>query len=140
MVLKGYLRKDRTFWIVEVPELEVTTQGHTRKEALVMIQDAIESLVNKKGFRVRVRLLTKDSLVIDANDDTQFVAFFLKRQREYHGLTVREMTERLDYKSVNAYAQYEQGKVQPTLKKIQAFLAVMNPKHMLRLRLSVVEV
>lgn len=140
MVLQGDLWKDGKFWTIEVPELDVATQGTTRKEAFAMMRDAIESLVHKRGFKVRVRALTKNTFVVDANDDSQFIAFFLKRQREIHGLTVRDMTARLEYKSVNAYAQYEQGKVQPTLKKIQAFLAAMNPKHMLRLRLSVVEV
>lgn len=139
MVLQGELWKDGKFWTIEVPELDVATQGTTRKEAFAMLRDAIESLVHKRGFKVRVRMLTKNIFVIDANNDNLFVAFFLKRQREIHGLTVRDMTARLEYKSVNAYAQYEQGKVQPTLKKIQAFLAAMNPKHMLRLQLSVVE-
>lgn len=140
MVLQGDLWKDGKFWAIEVPELDVATQGTTRKAAFAMMRDAIESLVHKRGFKVRVRSLTKNTFLVDANDDNLFVAFFLKRQREIHGLTVRDMTARLEYKSINAYAQYEQGKVQPTLKKIQAFLAAMNPKHMLRLRLSVVEV
>lgn len=60
MELEGRLWKSGKFWLVEVPALEVMTQGHSRKEALSMIADAIEGLVDcyfptgSKDFKVNV--------------------------------------------------------------------------------------
>ncbi|MBP1661594.1 MAG: hypothetical protein H6P95_2786 [Candidatus Aminicenantes bacterium] len=40
-------------WAIEIPILDIATQGRTKKEAYEMIADAVESLVNKKDFEVR---------------------------------------------------------------------------------------
>ena len=45
MELEGKIWKDGKFWIVEVPAINVCTQGFTRKEALLMIEDAIKELI-----------------------------------------------------------------------------------------------
>ena len=61
MELEGKLRKSGKFWLIEVPAIEVMTQGHTRDEALAMIADAIEGLVGcyfpeeVKGFQVTIQ-------------------------------------------------------------------------------------
>jgi predicted RNase H-like HicB family nuclease len=52
MKLTGKLFKDGKFWLIEVPILDVMTQGHTRKEAFEMIADAIETLVDKENFKI----------------------------------------------------------------------------------------
>ncbi len=39
------------------------------------------------------------------------MALSLRKQREKSGLTIREVSERLGVKSLNAYAQYEKGKL-----------------------------
>ena len=41
-------------WAIEIPILDIATHGRTKKEAYDMIADAVGSLVNKKGFEVRV--------------------------------------------------------------------------------------
>lgn len=41
-------------WAIEIPVLDIATQGRTKKEAGEMIADAVESLVDKKGFEARV--------------------------------------------------------------------------------------
>ncbi|MCK7478112.1 MAG: hypothetical protein M0C28_12335 [Candidatus Moduliflexus flocculans] len=41
-------------WAIEIPLLDIVTQGRTKREAYEMIADAVESLVNKKDFEVRV--------------------------------------------------------------------------------------
>jgi len=42
MELEGKLWKSVKFWLVEVPAIEVMTQGHSREAALKMIKNAIE--------------------------------------------------------------------------------------------------
>jgi len=50
----GRIFKVDRYWAVEVPVFGVVTQGRTKKEAYEMIADAVESLVNKEGFKVEV--------------------------------------------------------------------------------------
>ena len=50
----GRVIKIDRYWAVEVPILGVVTQGRTKKEAYEMIADAIETLINKEGFKVEV--------------------------------------------------------------------------------------
>ena len=46
--------RDRKFWLIEIPILDVMTQGYTRKEAFGMITDSVEPLPDKNGFSVIV--------------------------------------------------------------------------------------
>jgi len=50
--VKGQYWKSGELWLIEVPELDVMTQGYTEQEALEMIVDAIEELVNVEGFGI----------------------------------------------------------------------------------------
>ena len=54
MRFEGRIRRAGRYWAIEVPILGVFTQGRTKKEAFEMIADAVESLVNKGGFQVRI--------------------------------------------------------------------------------------
>ena len=46
MELGGKLWKSGKFWLIAVPSVEVMTQGYSREEALKMIGDAIEGLLD----------------------------------------------------------------------------------------------
>lgn len=119
-------KKDR-YWGVEIPILYVHTQGRSRREAFLMAKDAIESLVDKKGFKVQVYPGEGDTFTVDSNDSKTLVAFMLKRQREFRKLTVRQVSSRLESKSPNAYAQYERGHVCPSIDKLVELLRAIDP-------------
>lgn len=125
-MFSGKVWKEDKFWLVEIPALDVMTQGGSRKNALLMIKDAIEELVNEKGFKIKVvPSENKNEFIIYANDVAPLVALMLKRQRAKNGLTLADMQERLHAKSRNAYAQYEQGRSMPTVQKLVEFLNAM---------------
>lgn len=128
MVLKGRLYKDGKFWLIEVPDLEIATQGRSRKEAYFMIKDAIGLHVHKKGFKIKIKKINKETFLIGSNNTTELVSLMLKRQRQINGLTVRDMMNRLNFKSPNAYAQYEQGRSEPSLSQFQKFIQAIQPK------------
>ena len=44
MRFHGKVYKDSQFWLVEVPILNTMTQGRTRKGALAMVKDLLETL------------------------------------------------------------------------------------------------
>ena len=47
----GRVYKDGAFWLAEAPILDAMTQGRTRKEALSMVEDLIETLAGRPGFQ-----------------------------------------------------------------------------------------
>jgi transcriptional regulator with XRE-family HTH domain len=53
----------------------------------------------------------------------------LRRLRSRAGLTLAQMAERLDAKSLNAWARYEQGRAVPTIVKLTELFAAVAPGH-----------
>jgi DNA-binding XRE family transcriptional regulator len=127
MRLSGRVFKVDKFWAIEVPILGVVTQGYSKKEAYEMIADAIESLVNKKGFKVEVYPGKGDYFELGSPDLSTLTAFLLRRQRMKRGLTLVEVANRLGAKSHNTYARYEQGKSIPTIEKFNKLLLALSP-------------
>jgi DNA-binding XRE family transcriptional regulator len=128
MRFTGRVLKVGRSWAIEVPILGVATQGRTRSDAFAMIADAIESLVNREGFRVEVYPGKGDYFEVGANDQAALGAFLLRRQRIKRGLTLEEVARRLGAKSHNTYARYEQGRSVPTLDHFTRLLAAVSPE------------
>ncbi len=127
MRFAGRVFKTGHYWAIEVPILGVVTQGRTKKEAFSMIADAIEALVNKKGFKVRVFPGKGEYFEVDSAEQAKLSAFLLRRQRTKRGLTLVEVAHRLGAKSHNTYARYEQGKSVPTIEKFVQLLSAVSP-------------
>lgn len=134
MELLGKIWRDGKFWLVEVPVIDVCTQGRTRKEALMMIQDAILELLKSyfneheiQNLQLQVTDHGKDEIGIKASDNNVISSFSLIRQREMSKSTVREAAHRLGSNSPNSYAQYERGKMRITLDQYERLLYAANP-------------
>lgn len=134
MELLGKIWKDGKFWLVDVPVIDVSTQGRTRKEALMMIEDAILELLKSyfpndvKNFHLDVVEHAKTEIGIKASESNIMLSFSLIRQREMSKSTVRDVAKRLGSKSPNAYAQYERGKMRMTLDQYERLLGAVNPE------------
>lgn len=136
MELEGKVWKSKQHWLVEVPSLDVMTQGKTKEEALFMIKDAVEELIYsyfptqvKKGFEVTVSNYKKGVIGISSVEGKLLLSLVLKRQREKSRTSVREAASRLGSESPNAYAQYERGKINISLDKFEELLQAANPQH-----------
>ena len=113
------------YWAVEVPILEVVSQGRTRKDALAMIADAVESLANRPGFTLSVFPGKGEYFEVGSEDQATLTALLLRRARQRSGLSLSQVARRLGVTSTNAYARYEQGRSIPTVQKLsQLFAAV----------------
>jgi predicted RNase H-like HicB family nuclease len=140
MELEGKLWKSGKFWLIEVPAAEVMTQGHTRKEALEMIVDAFEGLVDcyfpneSKDFKIIVQDYKKGIIGVSSSNNSLMLAFSLRRQREASKSTVREVSERLGSNSPNAYARYEKGRARISLDQYERLLQAVNPQQNFHLR------
>ncbi len=136
MKFEGLVWQDGDWWLAEIPLLDVTSQGSSEEEARSMIKDAVESLVDRKGFVLDVKDKGAGRIEVSSNDSKILVAFMLKRQREKNGLTLAQVAESLGQTSRNAYARYERGEISPTLDKLCELLRSVNPDHDLVLGIS----
>ena len=127
MYFEVSLVRDRTYWLISAPAFDIVTQGKTKKEAALMLQDAVELLANQKGFKAEVTL-TKNDSYLTANDQEALVALFLRRQRQKSGLTLKAIAGRLGSNSPNTFARYEQGKTVPTISKLTELIEAINPE------------
>ncbi|MBI1909150.1 MAG: type II toxin-antitoxin system HicB family antitoxin [Deltaproteobacteria bacterium] len=125
---EGKLLKEGKYWAVCVPALDVYTQGKSKKDALAMIREAVELLVDRKKIAVTVNPLPDNQFVLrakEADDDKYLIALMLKNQRAKHGLSLQEVADRLGV-SKNAYAQYEQTRAVPSITKMEEFIHAMS--------------
>jgi len=127
MRLSGRIWKDGKFWLAEVPMLDAMTQGHSEREALRMIADLVEAMVDKKGLKVAVFPGPRGVFEIGSEDAAALVAVMLRRQREKHGVSLAEVARRLGARSKTAYARYAQGRSVPTVEKLFELLAAVAP-------------
>lgn len=123
----GEITKSGKWWAIEVPALDVVSQGKTKAEAYMMIADAIESLVNREDFEVTVYPGSGGKFVVESNDSATMVAFLLKQRRLAAGVSLDEVRRRLNLKSRNAYARYENGSSVPTVDKLDELLGAVEP-------------
>lgn len=125
---EGKLFKEGKYWPVFIPALDIHTQGKTKKDALAMIKDAVELLIDRKGFAVDVVSLPENKFILrakNAKDDKYLIALMLKNQRAKYGLSLSEVAKKLGV-SKNAYAQYEQASSIPSITKVEEFIHAMS--------------
>jgi predicted RNase H-like HicB family nuclease len=128
MRFEGRVFKVGRHWAIEVPILRVVTQGRSKREAFEMIADAIEALVDQRGFEAIVFPGSGEYFEVGATGEAPLTALLLRRERQRAGLTLAQAAERLGSKSANAYARYEQGRAIPTVVKLSQLLAAVAPK------------
>ena len=102
MELEGKIWKSGNFWLVEVPAIDVCTQGRSREQALKMIIDAIEVLItgyfpgeDMQKFTITVQDYGKKEIGITTSNNSLMISFSLIRQREISKSTIREIVGRL---------------------------------------------
>jgi DNA-binding XRE family transcriptional regulator len=125
MKFQGKTFKDGKFWLAEIPILEIMTQGRSKKELMLMVEDLFVSLANHKGFEVNVKSSKSGVIEVGSNDNKVMVGLLLRRKRELANLTVQDVANKLGSSSKNSYARYEQGKSLPSLDKLQELLSAI---------------
>jgi predicted RNase H-like HicB family nuclease len=122
MRFEGTITRDGRFWLAEIPVLDAMTQGRTRKEALEMIADWLETMVNRSNFQAEVHTRSRGEFEVSGNDAAAMTALLLRRLRETSGTSLREVASRMGAASRNAYARYERGEAVPTMEKLDALV------------------
>jgi hypothetical protein len=127
MRFEGKVVRDGKWWLAEIPLLDAMTQGRTRKEALEMAADWLETMVDRKDFQATVFLRGTAEFEVAGSDAGAMTALLLRRRRESSGTSLREIATRLGSSSRNAYARYERGDAVPTVEKLDALLKATSP-------------
>ncbi|HUP63384.1 MAG TPA: helix-turn-helix domain-containing protein [Thermoanaerobaculia bacterium] len=127
MRFAGRLNRDGRWWLAEIPLLDALTQGRTRREALDMVKDWLETAVNRADFRATVHERGRTEFEVSGSDATSMIALLLRRRRAASGASLRDMATRLGATSRNAYARYERGEAAPSLEKLDALLKATAP-------------
>jgi hypothetical protein len=145
MEFEGIIRRDRknALWLAEVKALNLMTQGDSKENAIFMLKDAVTELLRdtfseeaSKTISLDVHFHGERAFGVIANDSKLLIALALRRKREQAGISIREVTNRLKVRSPNAYAQYEQGKVNISIDLFDRFLHAIEPSNHCSLRLA----
>ncbi len=134
MELEGKVWKDEKFWVIEVPCLNVSTQGKTKKEAFLMIEDAVFELMKSyfgeisEDFKTSINKYKGDDFALTSNDNKLLLSFLLIRQREESGLSIRDAAQQLNSKNPNSYAQYEKGRMNFSIDQYEKLMRAANPE------------
>ena len=126
MKIEGKIKKSGKWWAVEVPLLLVFTQGKTKKSAFLLIKEAIEELIDVKGFEVYIDNIQADTFSVATNNTRRLMAFILKQQRSYYKKSIRQVAAKLGSDSPTAYSRYEQAKTGLNMDKFTQILAAIN--------------
>jgi predicted RNase H-like HicB family nuclease len=126
MRFAGRVYRDGSFWLAEIPVFEAMSEGHTREEALSMIEDWFESMIDEQGFMVKAHRVGETRIEISASGLGPMISLLLQRQRQRSGLSLAEVAERLGARSRNAYARYERGHSVPSVEKLDELLQAVS--------------
>ncbi len=141
MELEGKLWKNQEHWLIEVPSLDLMTQGETKDEALIMMHSLILEFVDfyfkpktSKKFEVLINNYENNIIGVTSNNKNLLLSLSLRRQREKSNSTVREASKRLGAKSHTSYARYETGLAKISLDLYENLLKAANPAYHCLLR------
>lgn len=134
MMLLGRIEKvkGQRWWYATCESVGAHTQGRSRKDALFMLADCIETLADHPGFKVTVSEVSSTNGVVNvlvkANDSNVLIATLLKHQRHVHGLSLTDVTRKLGRQRAKEYARAEQGRTEVSLSRLNAMLGVVAPE------------
>lgn len=127
-MFRGRLYKEGKFWLIEVPDLDLMTQGHTKDEAYEMLVDLLKTATDRAAFRPDIARHSNNTFLLrgrDEQSEKDLIALLLKRQRARAGLSLSDMARLLKVSSKNAYARYEHGDSVPSPIMMEKMLRVM---------------
>ena len=105
-----------------MPIRDAMSQGRTKKEALEMAADLVESLVNKPEFKAQVHSGRSEFFELSGNSERDLIAFSCTANAKKASLSLAQVAQRLGVASKNTYARYEQGLSVPSIEKLSQLL------------------
>lgn len=79
MCYRGRVWQDGDHWLIECTALDLMTQGVSFQDAMVMLKDAVEALVNEPDFKATVIHVDGERVALLSNNDATLAALAAKR-------------------------------------------------------------
>ena len=131
MRIDGKMYQEKDGWVVEVPILGVFTQGDSIEDALEMARDAVglmlEDHTDGKVTEKDVKAIQGETGVfeLETSQTKALTTLILRQVRSTKKLSQAELAALMGVSSRNAVGQYEEGKSEPGLAKLQEILGAM---------------
>ncbi|MFT3694519.1 MAG: helix-turn-helix transcriptional regulator [Kofleriaceae bacterium] len=132
MILAGEIVEDDEGWFgarLALPGL--VASGMTRKQTCQGIANAFlreaSRYVDVKGLEIQVRDDGESTIYVSSNDPARFVAVILRQRRDSQSLSLADVAAATGAKSRNGWAQYEKGKIVPSMGKLEQLLSTIAP-------------
>lgn len=136
MRLQGIIKKEfdkgTAYYLVQVPDLLITTDGATESEAYEMARDAVGLLLEDhtkgKVTQENVSIIPNESEAgfdVYCTDTKALVSLVLKQLRGKADMTLMNVSGRIGQNSANAVKQYETGNSEASFAKFQDLVQAM---------------
>ena len=110
MRFEGTITHEGRFWLAEIPLLDALTQGRTRKEALEMVPDWLETMINRPGFTAEVHPRGKAEFEVSGSDAAAMTALDIKDASAFDEGTLRTAVLAAIAANTKAVAEFKAGK------------------------------
>lgn len=139
MVVARITKRESPFWSVECDTIGAYTFGESLEDAISVLEGwlrvTLHDIEGHHDFEARVigvRLDPEDNsydAYIETTPPSLLAALVLKHQRGLNQLSLSDVAERLGVSSRSSYANYEQGRADPSMAKFRELLGVVAPDY-----------
>ncbi len=124
MQVLGKIWKDGKFWVIDCPTIDASTQGFTKKEALSMMVDLVQTMVNDPDCEIEISSVG-NVFSMSFKNVVPILSLMVKRLRKKSKRTLLETAKEMGIKNHNSVYQYETGKHAPGFEKLDQLLSAM---------------
>ena len=68
-MFRGKVCKEGKFWTIEVPDLDLMTQGHTKAEAYEMLDDLLKTAIDRNNLKLDIARYRNDTFLLRGRDE-----------------------------------------------------------------------
>lgn len=132
LTITGEILKEGAHYSAMLEQLGAYAQGKTRSAARQALAATILAHASDAGLADGLSVEVTDdgeaTLYVTSPDAPQLIALLLRRQRELHGMSLAAAAAAAGCKSRNGIAQYEQGRIDLSVSKLNELLGAIGPE------------
>jgi hypothetical protein len=111
-------------WWTAKPLMRPPREG-PKKEALAMMGDLVRTMVDDSSYEIDIALVEKKQFAMRVKNALPLVALIISRSRGASKKTLAELAENIGLKSPNSIHQYEAGKHDTGVSRLNELLDAM---------------
>jgi predicted RNase H-like HicB family nuclease len=125
MQLRGRVFKVGKFWAVECLTLGAHTQGTSKKDALEMMKDWVQSMLDRPDFEFDISPAGGNEFVMSFPDPKPVLGLMINQLRNQAEIPIRDLAKKIGKKSQTSVAQYLNGKHVPGIEVTSTLLGAL---------------